>query len=264
MRSGVVAAAVAVQLRILFGGFLIERSKHVGRRRRAGFIAVGAYSQRLCCALRELCGMRERVHLLQFEDRDLRVDLGRVEPRVTEHLLDEADVGAVLQHERRHGVAEQMAGARLADPRRVDDAAHELREAPGVERLAVVVEEERAGVGCAGRAAGRDIRADTSRSRECARSPIGTMRSFCPLPWRMITVPRSVSRSWSSRCAQLPAPHAGRVERLQDGAVARAERGLGDDGCSSTRSTSDRREHVFGQPLLQLGSSSSEAGFEEE
>ena len=46
---------------------------------------------------------------------DPGVDLGRLELGVAEHLLDEADVGAALEHQRRHGVAEEMAAAGLVD-----------------------------------------------------------------------------------------------------------------------------------------------------
>jgi hypothetical protein len=40
-----------------------------------------------------------------------------------EHLLDEPDVGAVFQHQRGHGVAEQVTGSGLADLRWGDIAA---------------------------------------------------------------------------------------------------------------------------------------------
>ena len=55
--------------------------------------------------------MRRRVDLLQLHDRHLGVDLCRREFRVSEEHLDEADVGAVFQHVRRTGMAEQVTRA---------------------------------------------------------------------------------------------------------------------------------------------------------
>ena len=59
--------------------------------------------------------MRGAVDLFQQADRDVRVDLRGGQVGVAEHLLDEADVGAAFQHQRRHRVAEQMARSGLAD-----------------------------------------------------------------------------------------------------------------------------------------------------
>jgi hypothetical protein len=63
--------------------------------------------------------MRERVHLFEFRDRDVGIDLGGRELRVAQDRLDEADVSAVGKHVGRHRVAEQVRGARgikLAPP----------------------------------------------------------------------------------------------------------------------------------------------------
>ena len=46
----------------------------------------------------------------QLTDGHLGVYLGCLEPGVAEHLLDEADVGAVFEHVRGAGVPEEMAG----------------------------------------------------------------------------------------------------------------------------------------------------------
>ena len=59
--------------------------------------------------------MGQAVDLLQFLDRDLRIDFGRRELSVTEHRLDVTDVRAILQHQSCHRVTEQMTGATLAD-----------------------------------------------------------------------------------------------------------------------------------------------------
>ena len=43
-------------------------------------------------------GMRPGMDFAQLHDADVGVDLGGVEPGMAEHLLDEPDVGPVLQH----------------------------------------------------------------------------------------------------------------------------------------------------------------------
>ncbi len=48
-------------------------------------------------------------------DGDVGIDLGGVEPGVAEQLLDEADVGPVLEHVGGAGVAQQVAGTWPAD-----------------------------------------------------------------------------------------------------------------------------------------------------
>lgn len=58
--------------------------------------------------------MRCRMDLFELPDRHLRVDLRRVQPRMSEHLLDEPDVGPVFEHQYRHGVPEQVASAALS------------------------------------------------------------------------------------------------------------------------------------------------------
>ena len=47
--------------------------------------------------------------LLQRADGNLRVNLRTLQVLVAKHLLDKADVGPVLVHQRGHRVAEQMA-----------------------------------------------------------------------------------------------------------------------------------------------------------
>ena len=57
---------------------------------------------------------------LQHADRHVGVELGSVRVFVAEHRLHVAQIGAVLQHGGRQGVAEHMAGAVLADVGLVD------------------------------------------------------------------------------------------------------------------------------------------------
>jgi len=58
--------------------------------------------------------------------------LGGVELRVAEHLLDEA-----LEHQRGHGVAEEMASSPLSNPRRLHVVADDFAEPVGAQRAAL-------------------------------------------------------------------------------------------------------------------------------
>ena len=67
------------------------------------------------------------VDLFERADGDLGVDHGRVELDVAEDHLDVADVAAVLVHEGRHRVPEQVTAANLADVRSRHVVTHQLR-----------------------------------------------------------------------------------------------------------------------------------------
>ena len=82
-----------------------------------------------------LGGVRGGVDRLELAHGYLGVDLDGGQLGMAEHGLDEPDVGAVLQHQRRHRVAEQVARAALAGVGRVDVLAHHLGHAPRCERL---------------------------------------------------------------------------------------------------------------------------------
>ena len=55
------------------------------------------------------------MNLFEFVDRDLSVNLCRFKRSMTEHHLNVADVCAVLEHGRGHGVTEQMTTASLSN-----------------------------------------------------------------------------------------------------------------------------------------------------
>ena len=71
-------------------------------------------------------GMGGGVYLLEHPDGDLGVDLGGGEVGMAKHGLDEPDVGPAFEHQRRHGVPEQMAGTALAEIGGGDVIAHKL------------------------------------------------------------------------------------------------------------------------------------------
>jgi hypothetical protein len=86
------------------------------------------------------------VDLLHLADRDLGIDLGidlgGAQLGVAKHLLDVPDVSAVFEHQRGHGVTEQVAGTGLAQRGAIDVFPHHLGEPVEGELLAVAGEEE--------------------------------------------------------------------------------------------------------------------------
>ena len=78
----------------------------------------------------------------QLTDGHLGVYLGCLEPGVAEHLLDEADVGAVFQHVRGAGVPEEVAGTGLLHAGGIELAAHPVADVLRTEALAVAGDEE--------------------------------------------------------------------------------------------------------------------------
>jgi len=87
--------------------------------------------------------MRGRVDPLQLPDRNLCVNLRGFQVGVAEHLLDVADVGAVLQHECRKTMAEHVAGAPLPDIRGVHVRTDKVAQVIQTERLAGVRQKHR-------------------------------------------------------------------------------------------------------------------------
>ncbi len=93
-------------------------------------------------ALQIRSGMGRRVHLLQRSYGDVRVPFGCPQADVAEHLLDEADVRAALQHQRRHRVAEEMGRAGLPDLRLADIPVHHAADVSERKALPGVGEED--------------------------------------------------------------------------------------------------------------------------
>ena len=123
---------------------------------------------------------------------------------MSEHRLDEADVGAVLQHQRRHRVAEEVTGAGACRSRRPAHRSPASAESRlGLKALAEVGQEQRLRPGCSAQL-GPYVRRGTARSR---RAPARRSAPCGPstLPWRMSSVPRSRSTSLESSSLQLPA-----------------------------------------------------------
>ena len=75
--------------------------------------------------------MGQLVDFDELADVDVGVNLGGVQPRVSEHLLDVTQVGAVLQYQRRHRVAEQMATAALLHAAGLHVAVNQVSEHAG-------------------------------------------------------------------------------------------------------------------------------------
>lgn len=79
---------------------------------------------------------------LQNRRRVLDAEIAVIPVSLMGHLLDEADVGAALQHRGGHAVPEEVAGAGLLEAGGQDVLADPLREVVDVEALAGVPEEE--------------------------------------------------------------------------------------------------------------------------
>ena len=86
--------------------------------------------------------MRGRVHVLEDTNAHEGIDLRRGQVPMAEHGLNEANITAILQHQRRHRVPEEMAGAGLAHLAGIDVATHQLREAFTAEGFAMMRQEE--------------------------------------------------------------------------------------------------------------------------
>ncbi|KAH0442967.1 hypothetical protein KCU90_g1492, partial [Aureobasidium melanogenum] len=81
--------------------------------------------------------MRRRVDLLKRPDRHMRIDLRRLQIRMTEHRLHEPHIGPVLQHQRRHRVPEQMTRTAFLKPRLPDVAVHQPPQRVDMNRFAL-------------------------------------------------------------------------------------------------------------------------------
>lgn len=64
-----------------------------------------------------------------------------------EDLLDETQIGAVLQHQRRHGVTQKVRASTFAQVRGLNVIVHHAAEMIAAERIAVLREEQRHVIG---------------------------------------------------------------------------------------------------------------------
>ena len=87
---------------------------------------------------------------LELLDGDEGVDLRRLGVGVAKHLLDEAEVGAALEHERGLGVPKEMAGALLPHPGLLDVFADAIGEPGDRERTPSWKRQTRSWVGRSG------------------------------------------------------------------------------------------------------------------
>ena len=99
---------------------------------------------------------------------------------MAEHLLDVADVRAAFEHQRGHRVAEEVTAAGLSDTGAPHVAAHEFGHGLAAEAHAIPGQKQRAVIRL-----DRELRTsvgEVALTPRPARSPIGIMRSFLPLP----------------------------------------------------------------------------------
>jgi hypothetical protein len=83
------------------------------------------------------------VDLPQGIDVDMRVDLGRFQSLVTQHVLDVANVRASTVHVRRAGMTEQMTGAQLVDAASLHQALDPVPKVGGGDPGAVAAQKHR-------------------------------------------------------------------------------------------------------------------------
>ena len=87
--------------------------------------------------------MGQRMHLGKLADGDVGIELRGSGIGMAEQSLDEAQLGAVLQHVRGTGVAEQMARTRCIDAGVFQVPLHPVAEFVITERLTVIAQEQR-------------------------------------------------------------------------------------------------------------------------
>jgi len=97
--------------------------------------------------VRQLGRVGEAMDFLELGHGHMGVNFGGVEPGVSEHLLDVAQVGPVFEHQRGHGVTEQMATARFADAASFDLAVNEVADTAGAHARSGAADEQVAFVG---------------------------------------------------------------------------------------------------------------------
>ena len=143
---------------------------------------------------------------------------------MAQHLLDETDVRAPFQHQRRHGVAEEVARPTLAKLRRLHIAPHQGTEVVRVERPTSGGEEQGAAIRGADQA-GPHLRQVPGDPREGAR-PDRHEAVPPPLALPDQDEPPAPIEIGHSQPDELRTTHTGRIERLQDGAIADPQRSL--------------------------------------
>lgn len=79
------------------------------------------------------------MHFLQFSDRDMRVYLRRANIAMSEHGLDVSQVCPILQHVRRHRMAQQVATSRHIDARLYHVAFYFVAQFSISERVTIII-----------------------------------------------------------------------------------------------------------------------------
>ena len=87
------------------------------------------------------------MHFNELVNRDVGVNLRRLQAAVPQHGLNEADVRASLQHVRSTRMAQQVRAAAFCESRVVHVAAHFVSNLVGAHGLAVVGDEQGLGGG---------------------------------------------------------------------------------------------------------------------
>lgn len=139
---------------------------------------------------------------------------------MAEHGLDEPDVGSVLQHQGRHGVSEQVAGAGLADVCMGHIVPNKRRQTVRRERLAKARQEQGAIVGPARKLRSHVIPVfDDPRRRSITYRDHAVLLPLAHPHRHRATLGIEVIEL---EIDDLHSPHAGRIERLQNRSISDA------------------------------------------
>jgi len=154
--------------------------------------------------------------------RDVGVYLRGVEFGVSEHLLHEADVRAVLVHVGGAAVPQQVAAAGLFDPGRLEALPHHVAHGVGTEPLPVAGEGQGLFADFAEQllAATVDVVTQPLRGARAHRDEAG-LAAFAVAHVDQAVVPIEVAQIEQG---QLAAAHPGRVEQFEQGFVPQARR----------------------------------------
>jgi hypothetical protein len=205
-----------VLLLTILGGFSIERREQVGDAR------IRCARRRRFLFFEERGGMRSGIHLLQRAQRDVRVNLCGLDVLMAEDHLDMADVGSVLVHVRRHGVAQQVARAEFAELRGLDVLPHHAGQMIAAEGFAFGGQKhcEVVRFECELRAHFRDVLLQPCR-RPLADGHVAVFLALALAYQHQAPVQRKVHQF---QIDDLPATQSRGIDHFEDDAITQAQR----------------------------------------
>ena len=208
-------------------------------------------TRRVSAGLRRQFGrMTEAVNFDELLDVHVGVNLGRVQSRVAEHLLDVTEIGAVLQHERCHRVPEHVARTDFADAGFFHVVMHQVAEHAGRQPASGHAQEHFAFVGFNDEPGAGFLQVFVEpRGGALAERQQAVFLALAFADHHGAAFQVEVVEA---QAGEFLAPQPGRVKDFQDGAIAQA------DGCRKVGLIQNlfgfvRGENLTRQTLLDLG-----------